>query len=220
MASNRLSLIDLLNGVRECSHGNPEAEIGVKSIPAQALLDIYVKINLILARFPIFNSTVQDNLETLKAPQPNIFLQQTHIESTRTLLAFDLATAKSNASPSDSVKSLANILKNVKLAINKHKSTGQGFEKKAYYDPFIKYAEIVLKTTQYPIKNETLVNYLKQAQVHLDTISEVTFEQGDKKRHQRCDAKIGMELYRLTQGKEGVKPEDKTVDISKYIPDE
>ena len=139
-------VIEAHNAIRK---GKDKVPVGKHNRPAKVVQLIYMKVNLILSRFPIFSPLIQQNIEaTNEVIHRDMFLLNGMISLNSMLNEFYMTKAKGDADAE--IKLLAMLIKKSDENIS-YIQDGQELKKEFEYDPMLKFAVISLETSKYPV---------------------------------------------------------------------
>ena len=155
-------IIEAHNAIRK---GKDKTPIGKHNRPARVVQLIYMKVNMIISRIPIFSQLIQQNIEaTNEVIHRDMFLLNGMIALNSLLNEFYMTKAKGDAEVEK--KLLGMLIKKSDENLS-YIQSNQELKKEFEYDPMLKFAIISLETANYDVARDYKEALLIKSRNHL-----------------------------------------------------
>ncbi|MBU3916782.1 hypothetical protein KKA14_14725 [bacterium] len=184
--------------LRNIVENNPDAEVGKLKIPSSVIQNAYIKINLSLARIPIFSKRVHKNIADFKIIEgPELHLQYDMLETTMLMSDYMFQAYRSDSTDRKNLLFLSSILKKCKGSIDRLKNPEKELGKEYEYDPFIKFSLLTIRISDFDVPAVTKKIYLEKAIEYLDRVNKKCTDPNGIKQASQLLNKINQVQFRF-----------------------
>jgi hypothetical protein len=163
--SETIEQAEVLAAFEALRRGREKAPVGRFERPARVVQLIHLRLNLILARFPIFSPIIQQNIEATEGIVfRDRYLMNGMVTLSQMLNEYYLVLAKGDDEQQKTM--LAEITQRCRenmAYLQENQSLNRDYE----YDPLLKFALIAQENLKYPFHPQYKTNFLSQARLGL-----------------------------------------------------
>lgn len=173
--SESITTSEIIEAYGAIRKGNEKLPVGKFSRPAIIVQLIHLRVNMILARFPIFKTLIEQNLEaTADIVHRDVYLMNGMISLNQLLNEYYIIKATGRQEPQK--KQLAEVIRKCNENIS-YLQDNQTLTKEFEYDPMLKFAILTLEVWKHPFASDYKSAMLTQARTGLFKIINRSYNQ-------------------------------------------